>query len=252
MAKVLVMTPEKARRLETGALEYFGGNAPIHLHVHDLAAGETLALAADPAERLAYVQRGVVAVGGTELPQGSVVIVERNAAVAVRSVAGQSSLLLFAAAVPSPEPRLGGHVHLLPRSQAPTVPSMGSSGVSGTLFADARCPTCAVWLHENWFPAPSGPRLDPEAGIHAHEEDEVIFVTGGQMQLGQKLMEPGTAIAIAANTFYGFLPGPEGLSFINFRAGLPRAIHFADGRTADEVAVWRRVDRPLEYLSPGG
>lgn len=250
MAKVSVVTPDKARRLENGAMEYFGGDASIHLQARRLDGGEALTLEACPTERLLYVQDGTVEVGGTRLARGSVVIVERNAHAEVRGGASGSALLMFNGAMPSASAKAGGRVHLLPRERVPVAEILGASGVGGSLFADARCPTCEVWLHENRFPAPSGPRLDPEAGIHSHEEDEIIFITGGQMQLGQKLVGPGTAVAIAANTFYSFLPGPDGLTFINFRAGLPRDIHFADGRIAEEVAVWSRLDRPLEYLAP--
>lgn len=250
MAKVSIVTPDKARRLESGALEYLGGDAPLHLQARRLGSGLSLTLEAAPVERLIYVQDGAVEVGGTGLPQGSVVIVERGAAAVVRGGSDESALLLFNGAAPPANAKAGGHVHLLPRERVPVAEALGASGVGGALFADAQCPTCDVWLHENRFPAPSGPRLDPEAGIHSHEEDEIIFITGGQMQLGRKLVGPGTAIAIAANTFYSFLPGPDGLTFINFRAGLPRDIHFADGTTADEVAIWSRVDRPLEYLAP--
>ncbi|MFT4027982.1 MAG: hypothetical protein QM676_14470 [Novosphingobium sp.] len=245
MAKVSVMTPEKARRLEGGALEYFGGDAPIHLHAHELAAGAELGFEPWPVERLVYVRTGAAELGGTALPQGSVAIVERGAAAALRG-AEACELLVFHGAAPAI--RAGGHVHLLPRDRAPRVPSLGASGVGGTLFADAQCPTCAVWLHENRFPAGAAAPASPEAGIHSHEEDEIIFVTGGAMLLGNRRVGPGTAIAIAADTMYSFLPAPEGLTFINFRAGLPREIHFADGRSMDEVGIWNRVDRPLEYL----
>jgi hypothetical protein len=69
--------------------------------------------------------------------------------------------------------------------------------------------------------------------------------------VGDRLCGPGTAIAIAANTFYSVTPGPEGVALVNFRAGLPSEVRFADGRTADEVGVWGlRLDRPLRYLMP--
>lgn len=252
VAKVAIMTPEKARRLDSGVLEYFGGDAPIHLHVHDVAANQPLPLEPQPVERLAYVQRGTVEVGGTALTQGSVVILESGAEVELLGSTGGASLLVFNGAGPSAHPKAGGHVHLLPRDRVPTVPNLGASGISGSIFANAQCPTCEVWLHENRFPEGSAPPANPEAGIHSHEEDEVIFVTGGAMLLGNRRVGPGTAIAIASNTMYSFTPSPEGLTFINFRAGLPREIHFADGRTVDEVGIWKRVDRPLEYLSPVG
>jgi hypothetical protein len=234
-----------------GGLEYFSGEAqPIHLTLHRLAAGDRLAVRGGTAARLAYVWSGRVEAAGRDLAAGSVVIVEPDAASEVVGQEAQSEVLVFGGTEVTAQTPGGGQVHILPRDQAPTVSSLGASGVSGTLFADGGCPSCGVWLHENRFPAQSGPPANPQAGVHSHDENEIIFVTAGQMRLGNKLVGPGTALAIAAGTMYSFLPGPEGLTFVNFRAGRPGLIHFADGRDMDEVAVWSRVDRPLEYLAP--
>ena len=202
VAKVSVMTPEKARPCGEGVLEYFGGDAPIHLHVHELAAGAELRLEPQPVERLAYVREGAVTVGGTELPQGSVAIVEGGAETVLRGSAASSGVLLFQGAMPAAHPKAGGHVHLLPHDRAPKVPNLGASGVRGTIFANAQCPTCEVWLHENRFPAGIAKPANPEAGVHSHEEDEIIFVTGGAMLLGNRRAGPGTAVARAADTGY--------------------------------------------------
>jgi hypothetical protein len=250
MPKVAVRSLETARAIAPSLVEYFGEGHPIHLTLHRLSSGEGLALKAGAVARLAYAWTGAVEVGGYELPAGSTVIVERDAAAELIGRAAESQVLVFAAASEPAHPRSGGHVHILPRGQAPRVEGLGASGVGGTLFADGGCPTCEVWLHENRFPASDAPPAEPRAGIHSHEENEIIFVTGGEMRLGNRSAGPGTAIAIAAGTLYGFLPGPAGLTFVNFRAGRPGLIHFADGRTADEVAVWSKMDRPLEYLRP--
>ena len=249
MARVSVMNLAKARRSEGGSLEFFGEGHPIHLHVHSLAWAGELPIASAPVDRTIYVWSGEVTVGECVLPQGSAIVVERGAEASVRGIAVESQLLLFAGASPSSHARAGGHVHLLPRDRVPMVAQMGASGVGGSIFANGQCPSCEVWLHENRFPALSAPPADPQAGVHSHDEDEIIFVTGGQMQLGRQLVGPGTAIAIAAGTLYSFLPGPDGLTFVNFRAGLPGQIHFANGHSADEVAVWSGTDRPLEYLN---
>jgi hypothetical protein len=89
-----------------------------------------------------------------------------------------------------------------------------------------------------------------EKGVHSHSEDEIIFVTKGAMRLGTRLYGPGSAIAIPAETFYSFGVGPEGLSFVNFRAARPADIKFKTGGSWDEVAYWRdNVGRP-QYLEP--
>ena len=58
---------------------------------------------------------------------------------------------------------------------------------------------------------------DAEVQVHAHDEDEIIYILGGEMHLGSRVLGPGTSIAIAGKTFYGFKAGPTGLQFLNFR-----------------------------------
>jgi len=62
-------------------------------------------------------------------------------------------------------------------------------------------------------------RYEPHAEIqvHAHDEDEIIFIVDGEMHLGGRVLGPGTSIAISGKTFYGFTAGPAGLQFLNFR-----------------------------------
>jgi mannose-6-phosphate isomerase-like protein (cupin superfamily) len=56
-----------------------------------------------------------------------------------------------------------------------------------------------------------------EVQVHAHDEDEIIFIVDGEMHLGSRVLGPGTSIAISGRTFYGFKAGPAGLQFLNFR-----------------------------------
>jgi hypothetical protein len=229
---------------------YLHGDAPLHLHRHELAQGHALMIGPGPVDALAYVWRGAVRAGGGSLPAGSSAIVEHGALIDLVAEADDTAVLVFAAAKPEGQ-RAGGHVHLLPASQVPRNPDLGSPGVGGAMHADAGCETCALWLHENHFAG--SPGLSPEIaarGIHSHSEHEIIFVTEGEIRLGQKLFCAGTAVAIAADTLYSLSPGPDGLSFINFRAGRPGAIQFANGSAMDEPAYWReRLARP-EYLEP--
>lgn len=251
MARVAIRTLETATQREDGRLDYFAGDAaPIHLALHHLNDDRRLTLAGEPAARLAFVWSGAITAGGQELPSGSVVIAEQGARIELVGCEADSRVVVFGAANPAPAAGAGSHIHILPGDQAPRIEGLGASAVGGTLFADGGCPTCRVWLHENRFPAGLPAPSDPQAGVHSHEESEIIFVTGGQMRLGTRLFGPGTAIAIQAGTLYSFLPGDAGLTFVNFRAGRPGLIHFADGRSSDEVAVWSRTDRPLTYLTP--
>lgn len=62
-------------------------------------------------------------------------------------------------------------------------------------------------------------RYEPHAEIqvHAHDEDEIIYVLAGEMHVGGRVLRPGASLAISGKTFYGFKAGPNGLQFLNFR-----------------------------------
>ena len=269
MAKVAVVGPERARAVSAvrglvGAAELRcyvdGAGDSIHLHLARLGAGETLRVGALVGDCAAYVWHGEVAAGpkgkGAALAAGSSAIVERGAVLELTGAGEGAQVLLFAAAAAASEGAAnvtgGGHVHLLPVAQVPRMaPEAGASGVSGGLHADSACPTCTVWLHENHFPGGMDLSAEQAArGVHSHTEDEIIFVTDGEIRLGSKLYGPGTALAIAADTLYGFTAGPLGLSFVNFRAAMPGDISFAHGAKMSETGYWReKVARPV-YLSP--
>lgn len=236
------------------AVAYFAGEPdPLHLHLIELRRDEALQIASADIDQLAYVWTGAVAAGGRALAAGSSLIVEHGATLSVVGEAETSRVLAFSAAEPAARPRGGGHVHLLPADRAPRSSALGGvEGLGGVMHADADCPTCELWLHENAFAPPEAPPARSEAGVHAHSEDEIIFVAEGELQLGDRLCGPGTALAIAANAFYSFSPGPGGLRFVNFRAGKPSDIRFKSGQTISETGYWReRLPRPV-YLSPVG
>lgn len=255
MARISIGTPEKASLASPPqgmagpdrCQAYFAREGdPLHLYLHRLGAGADLRIGPMGSDCVAYVWEGAVAASGASLPPGSSLVVEHGAETELIAGDDGAVVLTFAEREPAQAQRSGGHVHLLPRDRVPRY----TENVSGGLHADARCPTCAVWLHENTMPGMSDEAAQEiaERGIHSHSEDEIIFVTGGSMRLGTKIHGPGTAIAIAADTMYGFTPGPEGLSFINFRAGFPQAFHMKNGNTFDEAGYWRdRVSSP-EYL----
>ena len=78
------------------------------------------------------------------------------------------------------------------------------------------------------FIVPGGPealqlfevKCDPDVqfNTHAHDEDEIIYVTQGSIVLGKREHGVGSAIMIPGKTLYGFKSGAEGLTFLNFRA----------------------------------
>jgi len=226
--------------------------APIHLHVHRLKDGVVLRLEPTSGDCTGFVWKGALRAGQTALAAGSSLIVERGAVLEVAGCGNETLLLTFTAKPSADELRRGGHVHLLP---VESVPRYGDGRVGGGLHADAMCATCSVWLHENRLAAPAQlpSYVERAAGVHSHTEDEVIFVTDGQIRLGNRLYGPGVAIAIPADTLYGFIPGPDGLKFVNFRAGAPGDISFADGRTMNEMGYWRgQLDAPdpITFAAP--
>lgn len=247
MPRISIVTPDKVSAASGAYLD--GEKHPIHLHRTSLAPGERMNIARQAADCVVYVWQGTVMAGGAQLASGSSAIVEAGEALAITSVT-DAAVLTFAAAQPARHGRSGGHVHLLPADRVPkTAELSGSTGVGGGIHADGQCATCEVWLHENHFaPAPPMPPEQAAKGIHSHSEDEVIFITAGAIRLGQKLFPAGTAVAIAADTLYAIAPGPEGMSFINFRAGTPSDIRFASGMAISETDYWQqRLPQPA-YL----
>jgi quercetin dioxygenase-like cupin family protein len=54
---------------------------------------------------------------------------------------------------------------------------------------------------------------------HSHDEDEVIYIMGGDMSLGARTVAAGDTIYVALDTRYSFRAGPAGCEFV--RLGLP-------------------------------
>ncbi len=49
---------------------------------------------------------------------------------------------------------------------------------------------------------------------HAHPANEIIYLVAGQLTVGDRICEPGTAITVEAGTVYGpLIAGPEGAEF---------------------------------------
>lgn len=246
MAKVVVRSREQAR----GTAYFDSARDPIHLHLHRLKPGEQLGIGPLASDCAAYVWQGAAMAGGIELAAGSSAIVGHGTALELMGAGSGETLVLCFAGAADQDGK--GTLRLLPAERVPRMSAeSGGSGVSGGLHADSAWPGSPVWLHENHFPGGMEMTTEQAArGVHSHSEDEIIFVTAGSMRLGQKLVGPGTAIAIAADTLYSFTAGPDGLSFVNFRAAMPGDIRFAHGASISETGYWReRVGQP-DYLLP--
>ncbi|MDR2857433.1 MAG: hypothetical protein LBV50_06260 [Novosphingobium sp.] len=254
MARVSIATREKAAAVippqaqgEVVSLALLAGpKQPIHLTQHDLGAHSRITLTAGQADLALFVWKGTVTAEGFELAEKSSAIIERGAALSLRAGGNGASVLVFSQGEPAQDGKCGGKVHILPGERVPRTASLGGNeGVGGALHADAACPTCSVWLHENSY-AMAG----KETPVHSHSEDEVIFVHSGSVRLGNRIYGPGTALAVAADTKYGFFSGPDGLGFVNFRARSPTYTS-GDGRTVmDEAELWRGLLGQPEYAEP--
>jgi hypothetical protein len=66
-------------------------------------------------------------------------------------------------------------------------------------------------LFEMKFPA------NTKVETHAHDADEIIVVTEGEIQFGKQLFGIGSSVFIPKMTLYSFQAGPNGLTFLNFR-----------------------------------
>jgi hypothetical protein len=246
MARIRIVNLERSHLLAGSAgiecRAYLHGSGDrLHLLHYSLAPGATMRIQGKPTDMLAYVLDGSLIAQDHALAKGSSMIAEYGAAADVKAGAGGATVLTFNQAERPGHGRPGGHVHLLPRHAVPCTLDLGTQNeMGGGIHADAACPTCTVWLHENDFHCPKGTVVP----LHSHSEDEIIFVTAGEIRLGNRNYGPGTALAVAAGTVYGFEAAPEGLSFINFRAAsptvtTPHGVH-------DEARMWiLKIGKPL-------
>ena len=60
-------------------------------------------------------------------------------------------------------------------------------------------------------------RYDPGMRVerHQHPANEIIYILGGELLLGDQVCPPGTAITLQAGTTYGpLIAGPQGAEFL--------------------------------------
>ncbi len=245
-APVVAARNDPAGSVTTRAI-FAGDRDPIHLYLHRLNPGAAVCFSASSTDCLLYVWDGVADAHGARLAPRSSAIVEYGASLTVNAGEEGAGVLEFRVQDRNADDRAGGHVHLLPSERVPRVEINEGKRVGMALHADACCPTCRLWLHENDYPD-----ANVETAVHSHSEDEVIFVRAGGIRLGNRLHGPGTALAIAAHTKYGFFSGPDGLSLVNFRGASPTYTS-ADGAVVmDEAELWRACVKHPEYLTIAG
>ena len=206
-----------------------GEDRPIRVWTHELEAGAALRWTRAPVDHLIYVWHGEVVCDDEPAKAEGAVVVEHGARASLRATQ-PSTLVHFVLAPGRNEPtRAGGKVHAISGGAVPR--GEDGLGIRHALFADAGCPSCSLWLHRNDF------RADYEVGLHAHSEDEVIFIVAGSMRVGRRELGPGSALAIDRETRYGFFAGAEGVAFVNFRPSHPYAL-IGDGQAPIDEAQY--------------
>ena len=192
-----------------------GPDRPLWLWLHALEPGASLAWDRPQQDHLVYVWEGVLQSRDLMFRPDEAYVVEHGAQGEVRAVERTLALHFHRPeGYGSPAARAGGRVHLL----AGCAVRRGTdprTRIGISLFADASCPSCQVWLHGNEYPP--GYKVEP----HLHSEDEIIVVTGGEARLGKLAYGRGSVLAVDAETRYGFTAGEDGLAFVNFRAAPP-------------------------------
>ena len=235
-------------RIESRAYFHKQGD-PLHLQVHELTADTVMSVGSPAADILVYVWRGAVGVQGVPLSERSSLIVEGGASAEMSALGSAATMLFFMPRKQRSDERSAPLLRLLPRERVPCNRDLGGQGIAGgALHADASPSSCHLWLHENDFYAGGN-----QVAVHSHSEDEIIFVRDGELRVGNRVYGPGAALAIAANTKYGFEVGPAGLSFVNFRASAPTYKSCDGTHSMDEAEFWRSQTGRPEYLElPAG
>jgi quercetin dioxygenase-like cupin family protein len=77
---------------------------------------------------------------------------------------------------------------------------------------------------------------DSEISLHAHDEDEILYVLEGEMRINNRSVGPGACLTIPGGVFYGFRAGPQGLKILNFRPREDGTFHLPPARAAQESA----------------
>ena len=260
MSRISVVTPEKSiagavPAAVTGKVEaraYFSAASdPVHLHELVLGDGGAATFEPHPLDRAGFIWDGEIEAGGHVLPAGSSFIIEHGASLGIGAHAPSSTVLLFAAGHAPKHQAVGGHVHLLPEDRIHRSALKGTSVSGVCLHSDGNCGSSELWLQESQLPGMESAPPDAEnaTGVHAHAEDEIIFVTRGQIRLGRKLHGPGTALAVTADTLYSFSPGPDGVEFLTFRPARPTGIRFGRDSQMSPPSAWKGVPSP-SYLAP--
>lgn len=200
-----------ALRARVGSPEAF----PLWLVVLELDDGTEVTWAGSHGDEAVYVCDGELEVAdGRRCPTRGAVVVEADASTTVRAV-GPTMVVHVGPHDPTPptdgingpaEPD-GRHVHVVgPRGTwAVEAPDRDTH-----YYGDSTCPTCRLTL---LYTSRTAAHV---SDAHSHSQDELIHLLDGSIRLGNKVIEPGTTLAIAGDQRYGFV-SDDGFAFINYR-----------------------------------
>jgi hypothetical protein len=261
MSRVVINTVEQSPEVQFPALNGVSAEGtvktrsvippgrPLLLWAHELAPGAELRWQNPKFGHVLYIWKGGVEVDSSPMSEESTVVVEHRANARVKAGPQGATLLHYHQsedAAPLTQ-KAGGNVHRVSKE--------GLFGTrdevrncTNTVWADAHCPTCDLWLHRSAFGTPR-----PQSEPHMHNEDEIIFVVQGGTIVG-KTHPPGTAIAVDAETIYGFGVAEGGTAFTNFRPCNPMVKMTKGGKpTTDWISEWEFMQNKAEIaFNKGG
>jgi mannose-6-phosphate isomerase-like protein (cupin superfamily) len=93
---------------------------------------------------------------------------------------------------------------------------------NGDLFTHHSGSSDEPQLLEVRFPA------NNKVEAHAHDADEILVVTEGEIHFGKQVYGVGSSVFIPKMTLYSFQAGPNGLTFLNFRPTKSHGAIFKD------------------------
>jgi hypothetical protein len=189
--------------------------SPLWLVEARLDDGAELHWDDDHGDEVVYVADGSLEVDGVPAGGRAAAIVESGVATRVCATSDAHVLVFGSVRGPSVDGPLGpphprGHtVHVVGLDDAVALDSADGLRTS-VHYADSSCPTCRVTFFENVFRGPT------VTASHTHSQDELMCVTGGEIQMGPSALHAGETVSIPGGRRYGFrAAGPT--SFLNYR-----------------------------------
>ncbi|MBO0728199.1 MAG: hypothetical protein J2P57_03000 [Acidimicrobiaceae bacterium] len=180
-----------------------------------LGPGAVLSWGGAHGDEVVFVVDGELEVDGRTCAAGTAVVIEAGVLAEIGAIT-DSRVLHFGPAsafAPTDGPlgpprRVGQHVHVVTRPEAPLIGS--PDGPGGIYYADSSCQTCRLAFFEVFN---AGPQI---VDSHTHSQDEIIRVTSGELHIGRTLVRAGMSVAIAGGHRYGFRT-KGAFSFLNYR-----------------------------------